>query len=48
MTKQADNEHAVHDKIAALPAFVGVATRLHQVITARANPIRQSWLLSCG
>ena len=37
MTKQADNEHAVHDKIAALPAFVGVATRLHQVITA-ANP----------
>ena len=39
MSKPTD-ETAVHDKIAALPAFVDVATRLHDVILAASPELK--------
>lgn len=40
MTNKPTDEQAVRDKIAALPAFVDVATRLHDVIIAAAPELK--------
>jgi hypothetical protein len=39
-SSQVDDETAVREKIAALPAFQGIATRLHEVIMRSAPELR--------